>query len=97
MARSTDYQLHVPQSVVDEIRQEFDKEERRELEASRYGLNRTWESQYVLQLALREYIRSHAGVDLDPSDEVEALPSGEVAVNGQTIELDAELSLNPFN
>lgn len=96
MARSTDYQIHVPQSVVDEIRQELATDERRELEKERFALNRTWEAQYVLQLALREYVRTHAGVDLDSSDNVEALPSGKVAVNGEVVDVDAGLSINPF-
>ncbi len=79
MARSEDVTIHVPADVIAEIRQDLSGEERRELDSRRYSLNRTFESQAILELALREYARQQ-GYEVTEDTEVIPLPSGEIEV-----------------
>ena len=79
MARSEDVTIHVPIEVIAQIRQDVSGEERRELEGRRYSLNRTFEAQAILELALREYARQQ-GHTVTEDTEVVPLESGEIEV-----------------
>lgn len=92
MARSEDLTIHVPSEVVAQIRQDVSGEERRELEGRRYSLNRTFEAQAILELALREYARQQ-GHTVTEDTEVVPLKSGGIEVrqgNNDT------RTINPF-
>lgn len=79
MARSEDVTIHVPSEVIAQIRQDVSGDERRELEGRRYSLNRTFESQAILELVLREYARQQ-GHTVTEDTEVVPLESGEIEV-----------------
>ncbi len=93
MARSEDVTIHVPSEVIAQIRQDVSGDERRELEGRRYSLNRTFESQAILELALREYARQQ-GHTVTKDTEVVPLPSGEIEVIQSE---DSGNSLNPLS
>lgn len=79
MARSEDVTIHVPTEVIAQVRQDIRGDERREVESRRYSLNRTFEAQAILELALREYARQQ-GHDITEDTEVISLESGEIEV-----------------
>lgn len=79
MARSEDVTIHVLSEVIAQIRQDVSGDERRELEGRRYSLNRTFESQAILELVLREYARQQ-GHTVTEDTEVVPLESGEIEV-----------------
>jgi hypothetical protein len=92
MARSEDVTIHVPADVIAQIRQDISGDERRELESRRYSLNRTFEAQAILELALREYARQQ-GYTVTEDTEVVPLESGGIEVQESE---KSSVNLNPF-
>lgn len=93
MARDKDLRVHLPQEVWRDINQSNDSQERRELEAQRYGHTPTWQAQEVLRLALRQYLREYTDEKVTPDTEIEPLPSGEIEITQPSGD---SRSLNPF-
>jgi hypothetical protein len=79
MALSEDMVIHVMSRLIAQIRQNTSGEERHESEDRHYSLNRTFESQAILGLALQQYAR-HQGHTITGGTGVVPLPSGEIEV-----------------